>query len=132
MLSPAFNGLSWQESTLASNTLPLTASLSCRPTQRSKRIPFSRRIKSSPERDCNSWRNKSKAKTRRRDRASRETQRKRRLPLSGSRRVFWCDARQDAVCSLLNVLQALQKQLRVSSIEADIVLRSSPSFKSNG
>jgi hypothetical protein len=45
----------------------------------------------------------------------------RRLPVSGSRRVFWRDGRQDTVCRLLDELQAFQEQLRVSSVKADIV-----------
>jgi hypothetical protein len=54
-----------------------------------------------------------------------------RLPLSGSRRIVWRNGREDAIRSLLNVLEALQKQLRISAVEADVVLCGGPGFKSN-
>ena len=54
-----------------------------------------------------------------------------RLPLSGSRRIFSSDGGQDAIRGLLNVLQAFQKQLGISTVEADVVLRGSAGFKSN-
>ena len=52
-----------------------------------------------------------------------------RLPLSGSRRIFRCDGRDDAIRGLLNVLKALQEKFGISAVEADVVLRGSSGFK---
>lgn len=57
---------------------------------------------------------------------------KKRLPLSGSRRILWRDGSEDAVRGLLNVLKALQEQFGISAVESDIILRCGTGFESDG
>jgi len=55
-----------------------------------------------------------------------------RLPLSGSRRIFWRDGGEDAVRGLLYVLKALQKQFGISAVKSDIIPRGGTGFESDG
>src|SRR5262249_13142453 len=72
-----------------------------------------------------------RTRSRRRSNWSRRPKVSKRLPLSGSRRIFWRDGRENAVGCLLDELQAFQKQLRVSSVKADVVPRGGSCFKTN-
>jgi hypothetical protein len=44
------------------------------------------------------------------------------LPLGGSGRIFWRDGDEDAAGGLLDVFEAFDEQLRVSAVQANVVL----------
>src|SRR6266404_3083673 len=60
-----------------------------------------------------------------------DSQWRKRLPLSGSRRIVRSNSSEDAVRGLLNVLQALQEEFGIPAVESDVILRGSAGFKTN-
>src|ERR1700722_7824074 len=54
-----------------------------------------------------------------------------RLPLGGSRRIFWDDGSEDAIGDLLDIFEALREKFRVSSVKADVVRAACPSLQAN-